>query len=213
MYRTIIKLMLPILMLVAAQTAHAEQWKEGVQYQEIPFPLTVETGKKIEVREFFWYGCPHCFHMEPTIRNWLKHKPKNAEFVRSPAVLGPSWQLGATAFFTYQALGVVDRMHQATFDAIHVEQRILANLDDYADLAAEHGINRNEFLKTTRSFGVQLKLKHEADLDREAGIHSVPTFVIDGKYRTDEALAGSKENLVKLIDYLVQKAQKERKNK
>ncbi|MDX5151678.1 MAG: thiol:disulfide interchange protein DsbA/DsbL [Acidiferrobacterales bacterium] len=213
MYRTIIKSLVPLLLLLLAQTTQAAQWKEGVQYQEIPFPVTVETGKKIEVREFFWYGCPHCFHMEPTVRNWLKNKPKNAEFVRSPAVLGPSWQLGATAFFTYQALGVVKRMHQATFDAIHVEQRIFSSLQDYADFAAEHGINRDEFMKTTRSFGVQLKLKHEAELDREAGIHSVPTFVIDGKYRTDESLAGSKENLVKLINYLVQKAQKERKQK
>jgi thiol:disulfide interchange protein DsbA len=213
MYRTIIKSLVPLLLLLLAQTTQAAQWKEGVQYQEIPFPVTVETGKKIEVREFFWYGCPHCFHMEPTVRNWLKNKPKNAEFVRSPAVLGPSWQLGATAFFTYQALGVVKQMHQATFDAIHVEQRIFSSLQDYADFAAEHGINRDEFMKTTRSFGVQLKLKHEAELDREAGIHSVPTFVIDGKYRTDESLAGSKENLVKLINYLVQKAQKERKQK
>jgi len=211
MYRTIKKFLMPLLMLLVAQTAQAAQWKEGVHYQEIPFPVTVETGKKIEVREFFWYGCPHCFHMEPTVRNWLKNKPKNAEFVRSPAVLGPSWQLGATAFFTYQALGVVKQMHQPTFDAIHAEQRIFASLQDYADFAAEHGINRNEFMKATRSFGVQLKLKHEAELDREAGIHSVPTFVIDGKYRTDEGLAGSKENLVKLIDYLVRKAQKERK--
>jgi len=202
-----------LVVLMAAQTAHAAQWKEGVQYQEIPFPVTVETGKKIEVREFFWYGCPHCFHMEPTVKAWLKHKPENAEFVRSPAVLGPSWQLGATAYFTYQALGIERRMHQATFDAIHVEQRIFSSLQDYADFAAEHGVNRTEFMKTTRSFGVQLKLKHEAELDRETGIHSVPTFVIDGKYRTDEGLAGSKENLVKLINYLVQKAQRERKSK
>ena len=89
----------------------------------------------------------------------------------------------------------------------------MTTLQDYADFAAEHGINRDEFLKTARSFGVQLKLKHELELDRESGIHSVPTFVIDGKYRTDEGLAGSKENLVKLIDYLVEKAQRERKHK
>lgn len=213
MYRTLIKSLLPLLLLLTVQTAHAAKWKEGVQYQEIPFPVAVETGKKIEVREFFWYGCPHCFHMEPTVRNWLKHKPKNAEFVRSPAALGASWQAGATAFFTYQALGAVNRMHRATFDAIHIEDRPMTTLQDYADFAAEHGIKRDEFMKTAQSFGVQLKLKHEVELDREAGIHSVPTFVIDGKYRTDEGLAGSKENLVKLIDYLVEKAQRERKKK
>ena len=213
MYRTLVKTLAPLVFLLIAQAANAAQWKEGVQYQEIPFPVTVETGNKIEVREFFWYGCPHCFHMEPTLSKWLKNKPKNVEFVRSPAVLGPSWQLGATVYFTYQALGVVNRMHKATFDAIHVEQRIFTSLQDFADFAAEHGINRGEFMKATRSFGVQLKLKHEAELDRESGIHSVPTFVIDGKYRTDEGLAGSKENLVKLIDYLVEKARKERKKK
>lgn len=213
MYQKLIRILLPALMIVAAQNVYATAWKEGVQYQEIPFPTPVETGNKIEVREFFWYGCPHCFHMEPTVISWLKHKPKNAEFVRSPAVLGPSWQLGATAYFTYQALGVVKKMHEATFNAIHEDGRIFSSIEDFADFAAEHGINRNEFLKTSRSFGVQLKLKHEADLDRESGINSVPTFVIDGKYRTDEGLAGNKKQLVKLIDYLVQKAQRERKKK
>jgi len=213
MYQKLIKILLPVVLLVAAQSTYAANWKEGVQYQEIPFPVPVETGHKIEVREFFWYGCPHCFHMEPTVTAWLKNKPKNAEFVRSPAVLGPSWQLGATAYFTYQALGVVKRMHEATFNAIHEEGRIFSSIEDFADFAAEHGINRTEFLKTANSFGVQLKLKHEADVDRESGIHSVPTFVVDGKYLTDEGLAGNKQELVKLIDYLVQKAERERKKK
>lgn len=213
MNRTLSSILLLFATLLLAPTSQAAQWKEGVHYNEIPFPLTVETGKHIEVREFFWYGCPHCFHMEPTVRQWLKTKPKQAEFVRSPAVLGPSWQLGATVYFVYESLGIVDRMHRATFDAIHKEERVFTSLDDFADFAAEHGVDRKKFLKASRSFGVQLKLKHEADLDREAGIHSVPTFVIDGKYRTDETLAGSKEKLVKLIDYLIQKAGRERKKK
>lgn len=201
------------IMLAVATPAFAQQWKEGTHYNEIPFPLEVETGHKIEVREFFWYGCPHCYRLEPTVHEWLKHKPKDAEFVRSPAMLGPTWQLHALIYYTYEAMGIVDKMHQATFDAIHKEKRQLASVEDFADFVAEHGVDRKKFIRASNSFGVNLKMKHQLELDRDAGIHSVPTFVIDGKYRTDEGMAGDEKELVKLIDYLVAKAKKERKKK
>lgn len=202
-----------ILALPVSQAAEAVKWKEGVHYNEIPFPLTVETGKNIEVREYFWYGCPHCFNLEPTINSWRKQKPKGTEFVRSPAILGPSWQLHAVAYFSYEALGIVDKMHQPTFDAIHKHKRALVSVDDLADLAAEHGVDRAKFIKATRSFGVRVKLQHQKQMDSDAGIRSVPAIVVDGKYRTGADLAGGEDNLFKLIDYLVQKAKQERKKK
>lgn len=208
-----IKVFILFVMFAVATPAFAQQWKEGVNYDEIPFPLEVETGNKIEVREFFWYGCPHCYHLEPTVHQWLKKKPRNAEFVRSPAMLGPTWQLHALVYFTYEAMGIVDKMHQPTFDAIHKQKRSLNSVQDFADFVTEHGVDRNKFLRASNSFGVNLKMKHQLQLDREAGVHSVPTFVIDGKYSTDEGKAGSKENLMKLVDYLVAKAKKERKKK
>jgi thiol:disulfide interchange protein DsbA len=213
MMRKISKLFLIVLLGLASAPALATEWKEGVHYNEIPFPLTVETGDKIEVREFFWYGCPHCYHLEPTLVQWLKTKPKAAEFVRSPAILGSSWEIHALAYFTYEALGVVDKMHQATFDAIHEDKRVLRTPEDLADFAAKHGIDRKKFLRASKSFGVNLKMKRQLQLDRDAGIRSVPAIVIDGKYRTGEDLAGSRDNLVKLMNHLVSKAQKERRRK
>ena len=206
-------IMLFFLALPTSQAAQPEQWKEGAHYNEIPFPPNVETGKNIEVREYFWYGCPHCFNLEPTIKEWLKQKPAGTEFVRSPAILGPSWQIHAVAYFSYEALGIVDKMHQPTFDAIHKYKRALVSIDDLADLVAEHGVDREKFVKATKSFGVRVKLQHQKQLDQEAGIRSVPAIVIDGKYRTGEDLAGSRENLVKVINYLVRKAQQERKTR
>ena len=202
-----------MLALPASQAAEAVQWKEGVHYNEIPFPVTVETGKNIEVREYFWYGCPHCFNLEPTINKWLKQKPKGAEFVRSPAILGPSWQIHAVAYFSYEALGIVDKMHGPTFIALHNDKRILNSVDDLADFVAKNGVDRAKFIKATNSFGVRVKLQHQMQLDRDAGIRSVPAIVVDGKYRTGADIAGSEENLIKLIDYLVQKAKQERGKK
>lgn len=202
-----------MLMLVLTSSAQAAQWKEGQHYNELPFPLPVETGNKIEVREFFWYGCPHCNHLEPTMVDWLKHKPANAEFVRSPAILGPSWEPHAVAYFTYEAMGIVDKMHAATFKAIHEDNKILMTIDQLADFAASRGVDRDKFIRASRSFGVRLKVQYQKKLDSDANIHSVPTLLIDGKYRTGESEAGGKAELEQLINYLVDKAQKERKKK
>lgn len=193
------------------QTAQAENWKEGVHYFEIPFPPAVETGKNVEVREYFWYGCPHCFSLEPTMVKWLKNKPAGVEFVRSPSVVNRSWTVHAMAYYTYEALGVVEKMHQVTFDAIHKQRRHLSSMDDLADFAAEHGIDRKKFLRAANSFGVNLKMKRQAQLDRDANISGVPTIVVDGKYRTGVEPAGGPEKLMQLINHLVAKAKTERK--
>jgi thiol:disulfide interchange protein DsbA len=207
-YRTIF-----LLTFALASFAQASEWKEGQHYTELPFPLQVETGNKIEVREFFWYGCPHCNNLEPTVTRWLKQKPANAQLVRSPAMLGASWEPHAVTYFTYEALGIVDKMHTATFRAIHEDKKVLKNIDQIADFVAGHGVNRDKFLSASRSFGVRLKVQHQKKLDADANINSVPTFLIDGRYRTGEGEAGGKEQLMQLINYLVNKAQQERKKK
>ena len=205
--------LLALLMITLTPVAQAAQWKEGQHYQELPFPLTVETGNKIEVREFFWYGCPHCNNLEPTMLRWLKQKPANAQLVRSPAILGNSWEPHAVAYFTYEALGIVDKMHSATFKAMHEDKKVLKTIDQLADFAASRGVDREKFIRASGSFGVRLKVQHQKKLDTDANVNSVPMLLIDGRYRTGEGEAGGKEQLLQLINYLVNKAQQERKKK
>ena len=114
--RGVLVLFLPFFMVA---TACAEPYKEGEQYKALAQPQATASADKIEVVELFWYGCPHCYRLEPVIGNWLKNKPDDVEFVRMPAIVGPPWELLAKAYYTAVFLGVMDTMHYALFDAIH----------------------------------------------------------------------------------------------
>jgi len=178
---------------------------------EVPFPTKVVTGKKVEVREFFWYGCPHCYVLEPKLNHWLKTLPANAEFVRTPGLAAPAWKLDGQAYYTFKALGVEEKTHSAFFKAAQESRGTMVNEKAVADFAASHGIDRKKFLDAFNSFGVNLDLEKAKQLNEDLNINSVPTFVVDGKYLTSPAMAGGEENFFKLLDYLIGKAAKERK--
>jgi thiol:disulfide interchange protein DsbA len=190
--------------------AHAE-YTTSVEYVELFQPVPVDTGDKIEVRELFWYRCPHCYSLEPTLNKWLAHLPPNVQFVRMPAVLRDSWALLARAYYAFDALGVADAMHPVVFDAIHKQGRKLDNVDAIADLAAEHGIDRDAFIKAFNSFAVDTKVKRAEILGRRYEADGVPTIIVDGRYRTTSSMAGGHEQLMKVVDYLIKKAAAERK--
>ncbi len=200
-------LLLAISLLPAAGSAAIEA---GRQYVEIPFEQRVETGDKIEVREFFWYGCPHCFRLEPAITRWLKQVPSNAEFVRTPGV-APRWLVHAQAFYAFEALGLTGRLHEAFFDAIHKQKRRFEDASAVADFAARHGVDKEKFLDAFNSFAVRINLEKAKRLNEAYAINSVPTFVIDGKYLTTPSMAGGNEAAMKVVDYLIRKAANERK--
>lgn len=181
----------------------ASAFDEGIDYTRLSQPEPTDTGKKIEVLEFFWYGCPHCFHLEPFLEKWLKNKPADAAFRRMPAVLGPNWKPGARAFFAAQELGVLDKFHEPLFRAIHIEKRPLFDEDQLVAFAAQQGINADQFRKAYDSFYVNMKVRRAAELERRYGIDGVPTIIVNGKYRTGVGQAGSKERLIEVIDYLV----------
>jgi thiol:disulfide interchange protein DsbA len=195
---------------LAIGTAHAE-YTTSVEYVELFQAVPVETGDKIEVRELFWYRCPHCYSLEPTLKKWLAQMPPEAEFVRMPAVLRDSWALHARAYYAFEALGVLDTMHSAMFDAIHKDKRKLTTVGEIADFAAEHGVDRDAFLNAFNSFGVDTKVKRAEVLGRRYEADGVPTIIVDGRYRTSSSMAGGHEQLMKVVDYLIKKAAAERK--
>jgi protein dithiol oxidoreductase (disulfide-forming) len=182
---------------------------EGVDYKLVTPPQPTEVPDKIEVREIFWYGCPHCFAFEPYLNAWLKTKPADVNFVRTPGIFRESWVPHAKAYYTAKALGVLDKFHPAFFHAIHVEHRRFLNEDDYAAMFAEVGVSKKDFENTFNSFTVNNEVKEAIKLDQAYGIEGVPAMIVAGKYQTSAGLAGSFERMLKIVDALVDKVREE----
>jgi thiol:disulfide interchange protein DsbA len=184
-------------------SANTQAFDEGIDYKTLPKPIATETGDKIEVLELFWYGCPHCFHLEPAIQNWLSSKPENVEFRRSATVLGPHWAIHGKVFFAAEILGVLDQVHEPFFDALHNKKQALSDDDSIADWMEKHGVDRDEFLKAYKSFIVDMKVRRSMQISRQIGLDGVPAFVVNGKYLTSPSQTGGSTQMFKVIDHLI----------
>ena len=191
--------------------ATAQEFIEDVNYVRLSKPLAVQTGQKIEVLELFWYRCPHCYRLEPYLNRWLKNSPEYIEYVRLPAVLTKTWEFDARVFYTFEALGVTDILHDAYFDAIHKERRSFVTEEQVASWATDYGVDQQLILDTfSNSFYVNSKVEAARSITRAYETDGVPTIIIDGKYRTKVSLAGGHDELIDLINYLASIAQKDR---
>ena len=186
---------------------------EGHDYARLKNAQPVATGKKIEVLEFFWYRCPHCFQLEPGLDKWLKTLPKDAQLRRVPAVFRDDWMPGAKLYYTLEQMGLLSRLHTKVFDAYHLEN---INLNDPALLGgwiAKQGVDRKKFEGIYNSFSIQSKATQGARLATAYGITGVPTLIIDGKYMTSESMTNSEPRLFEVLDQLIVKARAERGGK
>ncbi len=183
----------------------AGSFKEGVDYDVLAKPQPTESGDKVEVLELFWYGCPHCYDLEPTIEHWLENPPENAVYRRMPAVFRPEWMVHARAYYAAEALGVVDKIHRPLFDAIHAEKRRLFDEKSLTEFFAEHGVKPEDFTKAYHSFAVQTKAQRAKVMTRRYGISGVPAMIVNGKYRTSVHKARGPERMMEVIDALVAK--------
>ena len=186
------------------------QFLEGVEYTRVNPPQPVETGAKVEVREFFWYGCPHCFTLEPVLEKWQHAMPKNAQFVRTPAVFNERWAVHARAYYAFEVLGITAKMHAPLFRAMHVDKRPLFDAESLAAFVAEKGGDRKAFLDAYNSFGMQANVNRALQAGRAYKLESVPTLVVDGKYMTNANIAGSPERLPQVLNFLIKLAAQER---
>ncbi len=207
-------LLFTVLMLLAG-LARADsapgQWVEGEHYFRVPAPQPVDTGDKIEIRELFWYGCPHCAHLQPELDRWLANGlPDNAEFVLMPAILRKSWAPHARIFYAFRDAGVVDKVHSRFFSAIHDQKKAFPDAESIAEFVAENGGSGADFLKAYRSFSVDAEVRRAAELSRAYGVTGVPAIVVDGKYRTSVLSGESYDQLFDRIAFLVKKAAAER---
>ena len=188
--------------------AASRQWTAGADYTVIEPAQPTSTGDKVEVVEVFSYACPHCAHFQPYADELQSKLPANAQFVLIPAVFNQSWEPFARAFYTAQALGLVDKTHQALFDAIHRDHLPLRDIDSIANFYTRYGANAGNFLSTANSFVIDAKMAHGADLVKAYGIEATPTLVVNGKYRIG---ANSQRNIgfAEMVQIALQLAQQE----
>lgn len=174
-------------------------------YETLTPAQPVQNPDKIEVIEFFWYGCPHCYHLEPAMNAWLKTKPANVEFIRQPAVFSELWGKHAKAFFVAEALGVQEKVHADLFNVI--QQDAKKNLTTEADLAkffVAHGVKEEDFHNAYNSFMVDAKMRQAETMGARYGITGVPALIVNGKYRVTGQTAKSQENMLTVTNQLIQ---------
>jgi thiol:disulfide interchange protein DsbA len=200
-----------MLLPLAAVAQAQETFQAGKDYAVLDYPLPAEDNAKIQVTEVFWYGCPHCYHFKPMIEAWEKKLPKDVNFSLMPAPFGGVWNTDAQAFYTAKALGVLDKVHDDLFDALARDHRPIKDEASFAKFFAHYGVKPEDFRKAWGSFGVHAKIQQATSVVRTAQISGVPTVLVDGKYKVDAEMAGSQENMLKVINYLIEKTREARK--
>ena len=188
----------------------AAQLTEGKEYTRLKNPQPVETGKKIEVIEFFSYGCPHCNDLEPFLDAWVSKLPPDVQFRRVPVMFQQRWEALARIYYTLDAMGEEQRLSPEVFKAIHVNNVPLYQDKAFFDWAASKGLDRNKVADIYNSFAVSSKFNRAKSLAAAYNIQSVPTIVVDGKFITASDRVGTHASLPAAIDALVAKARAER---
>lgn len=182
---------------------------EGKDYTVLKAPQAVPAGK-IEVTEFFWYGCPHCYDFENTWTAWVAKQGKDVVIKRVPVAFNAKLEPHTRIYYTLEALGKLDAkdasgktLHDRVFDQLHKNYRSMSELDDIAKFMAANGVDEKQFRDTYNSFSVNANTKRAAQLADQYKIEGVPTVVVQGKYTTSPADAGSNVGAAQTLDYLV----------
>lgn len=203
-----------VVLLAMGSVAGAVELKEGRNYVTYSPQRQTETRDKIEVTEFYWYGCGHCSHLEPELDKWLKTLPKDVVFRRVPAVFpgrdgNPGqWASGAALYYTLDSMGYGEKFHVDIFNAIHKERADLLSESGMTAWLGKRGVDTKVFADTFRSFGVRSKVLRAMQTSVEHGLDGVPALVIDGRYRVING-----EQTFAVADELINRARKERSKK
>lgn len=191
--------------------SQAEEYVEGKDYDVInpPLPTQVEEGR-IEVASLFWYGCPHCFTLEPTLHKYLENKPENVDFIRVPATFSPLWKMHARLYYVGQALdpdGTKD-VHNKIFTAMHKQGRRINSEEAAMRYLKSLGLAQDDIDSAYQHMGLVAQVNLADEITRKSKTDSVPAVIINGKYITSPSKLGSYEKLIKVINFLTEKESK-----
>jgi len=196
----------------AAQVEEMDwQYNEGEHYRRLTTSQgTSSSPDKIEVAEIFWYGCPHCYNFEPVLSEWKQQVPADVSVVKIPVIWNPTNQIHARIMYTAEALGVLDKIHPAAFDAMHQQGIMLTKDEEIVELFAGIGIAEEDFREAYGSFGVTSALKRAENLTRRYGIRSVPILVVNGKYVVEGEGIKTFGDMLGSADELVERERRDR---
>jgi len=180
-------------------------YEEGTHYAELVIPLKTGNKDKIEVTEYFSYGCPHCYQFDPMITAWEENLEGDVSFSRTPAIWNKDYQVYAQTYYAAKALDISEKLHTPLFQAIHAQRKRLNDPKLMAVFFSDFGIDPVDFAKVYNSFGVRASVQQAEARGRAYRSGGVPAIIVNGKYRIESQMAGSNSNMLRITDYLVQK--------
>ena len=204
------------MLLISFSTALlAVEPKPGVNFKTTKNIIPTESKDKIEVVELFWYGCIHCFNMDPYLDKWADNLPKDVTFRRIPAIPRKDWIESAKAYYALETLGVVNKLHEKLFDAIHKEKSLKHN-DTRALIkwiSVNGKLDKKDVESAFNSFSMKAKLSRSYKIFKSAGATGVPTMIIDGKYFTSSTMAGGEQNAIDIMNFIIKNVRKDKNKK
>ncbi len=203
--KIITSMILAVILMPLVAVAETFPYEEGTHYAVLPIPVKVREPGKIEVTEYFSYGCPHCYQFDPMISSWSNGLSDKVVFNRTPAIWNKDYQVYAQTYYTAEALQITDTVHGALFNAIQNQGKRLNDPKEMAVFFAAFGIDPVDFARVYQSFGVKASLQQAEARGRAYRSSGVPAMIVNGKYRVEGQMAGGNAEMLRVVDFLINK--------
>ncbi|MDR4514649.1 thiol:disulfide interchange protein DsbA/DsbL [Nitrosomonas sp.] len=190
------------IILLSTAGVHAEL-VEGRDYKVLQNPQPTQNSERIEVIEFFWYGCPHCNNLHPHVKAWLKNKPDDVDFRYVPAIFRNNWIPGAKTFYTIEAMGEIDTLHDRVYDAIHRDKINLSDETVLFNWIARQDVDKDKFINHYQSFTTQNQVARSNQMMQQYQLTGVPVFVVEGQYVTQGKKGGTPQDTMRVLDEII----------
>ncbi|HKY02498.1 MAG TPA: thiol:disulfide interchange protein DsbA/DsbL [Burkholderiales bacterium] len=178
---------------------------EGPAFVELKSPIPTDSPGKIEVVEYFWYGCPHCYALEPHLQKWVTQAPSDVVFKRIPAPANEVWKAASRTFYALEAMGLQAKLHKPLFDAVQLEHLRLNNAQQLDDWLSRQNVDVQKYRAMENSFAVESKIKRASQFFDMSQANGVPTIVVDGRYVVEMANLRTPEAMMQTVNQLVER--------
>jgi thiol:disulfide interchange protein DsbA len=196
----------PLLAAAALVPAALAQQPQQAPFLHIEPPILTDTPGKIEVVEFFWYECPHCYELDPLLEKWVPKLAKDVQFKRVPATFNDRWRLSARVFYALDSMGIEEKLHKPLMDAIHKDRLRITDDRQLAEWLGKQGVDVAKFQAALKSFAVEGRLKRAEQMVRDSKIDGVPALMVNGRYLV--AALGSSQRMLDTADALIAESRK-----